>query len=89
MARTLSGTTTPGQSGPWGNGNEGVLRFPQISNITETLPSDCLGQIIFIRENYFKSYNCVQIINIRLEYLMRQAMFSSGLLHKNTLVFVN
>ena len=26
---TLSGATTPGQSGPERNGNEGVLRIPQ------------------------------------------------------------
>ena len=27
--RTLSGATTPGQSGPRSNGNKGVLRIPQ------------------------------------------------------------
>ena len=32
----LSGATTPGQSGPGSDGNEGVLR------IAGTLPSDCL-----------------------------------------------
>ena len=31
MARTLSGTTTPGQNEPWSNGNEGVLHIPLIS----------------------------------------------------------
>ena len=30
------GATTPGQSGPGGNGNEGVFHIPQ------GLPSDCL-----------------------------------------------
>ena len=35
----LSGATTPGQSGPGGNGNDGVLR---ILSITGTSPSDCL-----------------------------------------------
>ena len=39
---TLSGTTTPNQSGPGSDDNEGVLRIPQSSNITETSPSDCL-----------------------------------------------
>ena len=29
--RALSETTTPDQSGPGSNGNEGVLRIPQIS----------------------------------------------------------
>ena len=32
--RTLSGATTPGQSGPGSDGNEGVLRIPQNSSIT-------------------------------------------------------
>ena len=40
--RTLSGSTSSGQSGPGSNGNEGVLRIPQSSNITEASPSDCL-----------------------------------------------
>ena len=38
----LSGATTPGQSGPGSNGNEGVLHIPQSSSITETIPSDSL-----------------------------------------------
>ena len=40
--RTLSGATTPGQSGPDSDGNEGGLRIPQNSSITEASPSDCL-----------------------------------------------
>ena len=32
--RTLSGATTPGQNGPWSDGNEGVLCIPQSSSIT-------------------------------------------------------
>ena len=38
----LSGATTPGQSGPRSDGNEGVLRIPQNSSIAGTSPSDCL-----------------------------------------------
>ena len=38
----LSGATTPGQSGPGSDGNEGVLRIPQSSNTAGTSPSDCL-----------------------------------------------
>ena len=41
LDRTLSGTTTPGQSGLGSDGNEGVLRIPQ-SSITGTSPSNCL-----------------------------------------------
>ena len=37
--RTLSGATTPGQSGSGNNSNEGVLRIPQIS---KSLPLDGL-----------------------------------------------
>ena len=40
--RTLSGATIPGQSGPGSNGNGGVLRILQSSNITAASPSDCL-----------------------------------------------
>ena len=39
---TPSGATTQVQSGPGSNSNEEVLRIPQSSNITGTLPSDCL-----------------------------------------------
>ena len=38
----LSGATTPGQSGPESDDNEGILRIPQSSSITGTSPSDCL-----------------------------------------------
>ena len=40
--RTLSGATAPGQSGPGGDDNEGVLRIPQSFSITGITPSDCL-----------------------------------------------
>ena len=40
--KALSGATTPGQSGPGSNGNEGVLHIPQSSSITGTPPSDHL-----------------------------------------------
>ena len=36
-----SGATTPSQSGPGSNGNEGILRILQCSSITGTPPSDC------------------------------------------------
>ena len=40
--RALSVATTPSQSGPGSNGNEGVLCIPQGPSITGTSPSDCL-----------------------------------------------
>ena len=42
IGRTLSGATTPGQSGPGSNSNEGTLSIPQSSSITEARLSDCL-----------------------------------------------
>ena len=42
MERILSDVTTPGQSGPGSNGEEGVLHIPQSSSIIGTSPSDCL-----------------------------------------------
>ena len=42
LDRTQSGATTPVQSGPESNGNEGVMRIPQSYNIAGTSPSDCL-----------------------------------------------
>ena len=41
--RTLSGTTSPRQSGYVSDNNEGVLCIPQSSSITGTSTSDCLG----------------------------------------------
>ena len=39
--RTLSGATTPGQSGPGSDGNKELLSIPHCSSITGTSPSDC------------------------------------------------
>ena len=40
--RSLSVTTTPGQSWPGSEDSKGVLRIPQISSITEISLSDCI-----------------------------------------------
>ena len=40
--RALSGATTPSQSEPGSDGNEGVLYIFQSFSITGTSPSDCL-----------------------------------------------
>ena len=40
-SRILSGATTPGQSDPGSNGNEGVFHFPQITK-AGTSQWDCL-----------------------------------------------
>ena len=41
--RTLSGATTPGQSGPGSEGDEGVLSITQSSSITGASPSNGLS----------------------------------------------
>ena len=49
---TLSGATTPSQSGPGSNSNEEVLRIPQNSSITAGSPLGCLmsypGHLLWI-----------------------------------------
>ena len=40
--RFLSGATTAAQSGPWSDGNEGVLHIPQSTSITAASSSGCL-----------------------------------------------
>ena len=47
--RALSSATTPGQSGPLSNGNEGVLRIPQDPNFTGTSPSELNVKHYYIR----------------------------------------
>ena len=42
LDRALSGATTADQSGPGGDGNEGVLHIPQSFRITGISPSDYL-----------------------------------------------
>ena len=42
LDRTLLDVTTPGQSRPGNNGNEGVLGIPQSSSITGASPLDFL-----------------------------------------------
>ena len=42
MPLVLSGATTPGQSGPGSNGNEGGAPYSRKPRITGTSPSDCL-----------------------------------------------
>ena len=52
--RTLSGATTPVQSGPASDGNEGILRIPQSSSIIGASPWDCLVSYTghSLRESY-------------------------------------
>ena len=58
MDRTLSGATTPTQSGPGNNGNEGVLCIPQSSSITEASPLDYL--VSYPEHSLGKSYSSAE-----------------------------
>ena len=60
--RTLSGATTPGQSQLGSDGNEGILRIPQSSSITEVSPSDCL--VSYTGHSLEGSYPCVEIQSV-------------------------
>ena len=53
--RTLSGATTPGQSGLVSDGNGGLLRIPQSPSITGASPSDCL--VLYLGHSLGKSYH--------------------------------
>ena len=55
MDGTPSGATTPGQSEPRSDGNEGVLRIPQSSSITEASPSDYL--VLYPKHSLGESYS--------------------------------
>ena len=60
--RTLSDTTTPGQSGPESDGNERVLRIPQSSCITESYLRHSLGWFYpFIEMQFGAFYNSSQL----------------------------
>ena len=58
IATTLSGATTPAQSAPGSDDNEGVLRIPQNSNITATSPSDCL--VSYPGHSFWGSYSSAE-----------------------------
>ena len=60
--RTLSVATTPGQSEPRSNGNEGVLYIPQSSSITGTSPLDCL--ISYAGHSFGEPYSTVEMPSV-------------------------
>ena len=65
--KTLSGATTPGQSGPRNDGNEGVQRIFQSSSITVTSSLDCI--VPYLRHSLVGSYPLTEM----------QSMYSSDL----------
>ena len=60
--RTLSGSTTLGQSGPGSNSNEGVLHIPQWSSITGALPLNCL--MSYLRHLLEKFYSSAEMWSV-------------------------
>ena len=54
-AEIQSSRTSLSQSGPWSDGNEGVLRIPQCSSITGASPSD--GLIFILRFIFINNQN--------------------------------
>ena len=58
----LSGAPIPGQSGPGSNGNEGVLRIPQSSNITGTSPPNCL--VSYLGHSLVGSYSSTEVQSV-------------------------
>ena len=60
--RTLSRATSPGQSGPGNNGNEGVLRIPQSSCITGAALSDCF--VSYLEHSLGESYPSAEMQSV-------------------------
>ena len=73
MDMTLSGATTPSQSGPGSHSNKGVLCIPKSSSITGTSPSCCL--VLYPGQTLGESYLTVEIQSVysaspsRLDYI--------------------
>ena len=59
--RTLSGATTPGQSGPGSDGNEGVLHIPQSSKTGASLPD---GLMLYPGQLSDESYSCRDAVSV-------------------------
>ena len=58
LDRTLSGATTPSQSRPGSDGNEGILLIPRSFGITGASPSDCL--VLYPEHSLGASYPSLQ-----------------------------
>ena len=60
--RTLSGATTPGQSGPSSNGNKGVLHIFHSFSIIGASPSDCF--VLSLGHSLGESYHSAQMQSV-------------------------
>ena len=70
---TISGTTTPGQSGPGSDGNEGVRRIPQSSSITGASSSDCF--VSYLGHSLDECYPSAEMQSV---YSTAQANWATG-----------
>ena len=61
--KAFSGATSPGQSGPGSDGNEGVLRILQKSSISKSSPSDCLMSYLILISHSIVSHYAVKTIS--------------------------
>ena len=72
--RTQSGATTPCQSGPGSDGNQGVLHILQSHSITGALPSDCLMSYPghSLRESYLSTDIQSMSLTIPVDWAQKQ-----------------
>ena len=73
---TLSGATTPNQSGPESDDNEGVPCIPQNSSIPGASPSDC--SVSYLGHSLGESYPCTEM---QLVYSTAQADWANLLFY--------
>ena len=70
--RTLSSATTPDQSEPRSDDNEGVLHIPKSSSITRTSKSDYLMSRILVGGSVPLCRDADLAMEVRLDYLVYQ-----------------
>ena len=94
--RTLSGTTTPGQSGPGSNGTEGGTPHSQSSSITGASPSDCLvsypghslGRILPHRRDTVSVFYSPSQLNTLLKVLLSSITLGASKISSQCFFFV-
>ena len=68
IGRTLSGATTPGQSRPGSDGNDGVLHILQSFTITVDSPSDFL--VLYPGHPLDKSYSLCNYLHVHRQWYL-------------------
>ena len=93
---TLSCATSPGNSGPGSDGNEGVLRIPQSSSITGTWPTDCLmsyPEYLLVETSYPSAekqlvYSTAKYTELNVKTVLFQTIQFSISIHLNIKTFL-